>query len=164
MVEGGKMAHVVPQNYNNVFIGRFFHSIDSKGRLSIPSQFRSILHQKYKTDKIIVTSLDKSLSAYPISEWFAIQNELQKLPKFDPKVRRFKLLFISGATECSFDKQGRILIPPALREHAGLKKEVLIAGVIERFEIWDKKRWEEEMKAIAGDFESITEKVGGLGI
>jgi len=159
--ESGKMGNKGTQK---TFSGRYHHTIDAKGRLSIPSQFREVLREKYKEEKIKLTSLANSLVAYPMPEWAIIEEKVSKLPQMKPEVRRFQLLFISGAVECNLDKQGRILIPPALREHAGLKKEIVIAGMINRFEIWDKERWENEMKRLIENFEKYCEVLAELGI
>jgi len=149
---------------HTAFRGRYYYNIDTKGRLSIPSQFREVLRQKYKDERLMVTFLGNSLGAYPMTEWTVIEKKLSNLSQMSPEVRKFQLLFISGAVECICDEQGRILIPPALREDAGLKKEVVIAGMINRFEIWDKSRWETEMKTLTENFEQISKVLGELGI
>jgi MraZ protein len=156
------MGHNFPNN--ETFRGRYHYSIDSKGRLSIPSQFREILRLKYKEESAMLTSLGNSLVAYPLSEWLIIEEKVSKLPQIKPEVRKFQLLFISGAVKCSLDKQGRILIPSALREYATLKKEVVIAGMLNRFEIWDKRRWEEEMTVLSENFEEISKVLSDLGL
>jgi MraZ protein len=146
------------------FRGRYFHSIDEKGRLSIPVQFREVLAKVYKKEKMMLTSLGNSLVAYPLPEWLKIEEKVNNLPQIKPQVRAFQLLFISGAVECGFDRQGRILIPPALREYAGLKKETVIAGMLKKFEIWDREKWEDEMKRLTEKFEEISEVVSELGL
>ena len=161
-MKGGKMGQSFP--HRGAFRGRYLHSLDGKGRLSIPSPFREVLRQKYGEERVMLTSLGKSLVAYPLSEWLVIEEKVSKLPQIKPEVRKFQLLFISGAVECDFDKQGRILIPPALREHAGLQKEAVIAGMLNKFEIWDKGRWEEEMKTLTENFEEISAVLADLGI
>jgi len=162
--KGGEMNQKFPQKHNNVFRGRYIHSIDGKGRLSIPNHFREVLKRKYKEEGIMLTSLGVSLVAYPLAEWSVIEEKVSKLPQIKPEVRKFQLLFISGAVECTFDKQGRILVPPALREHAGLKKDVIIAGMLNKFEIWDKGRWEKEMKLLTENFEEISNVIADLGL
>ncbi len=140
------------------------HVLDKKGRLSIPSIFREILREKYKEERLMLTCFGKSLVAYPVPEWIIIEEKVSKLPQIRPEVRQFQLLFISGAVECEFDKQGRILIPPSLRKDAGLKKEVVIAGMLNKFEIWDKEKWDEEMKSLIENFEEISKVLSDLGI
>lgn len=144
------------------FRGHHPYSIDEKGRLSIPVQFREILAKVYKKEKLMLTGLGNCLVAYPLSEWLKIEKKVNNLPQFKPEVSRFLFGFISRAEECGFDRQGRILIPSGLR--SGLRKEVVIVGKLKRFEIWDKERYEEEMKKFTEDLEKISNVVGDLGL
>lgn len=146
------------------FRGRFEYTIDSKGRLNIPSRFREVLLEEYGDEILVLTNFDHCLFAYPLSEWEVIEEKLGELPVIDEAVTSFKRFFYSSAQECSIDKQGRILIPPALRKYAGLDKEVILAGMIRYFELWDSKRfWEvtemnlEKLKSIK---EVLLTKVG----
>ncbi len=158
------MGQTFPNHNSRVFRGRYLYTLDQKGRLSIPSNFREVLRRRYEEEKLMLTSLGKSLVAYPIPEWLIIEEKVSRLPQIKPEVRKFQLLFISSAVECEFDKQGRILVPSALREEAGLQKEVVIAGMLNRFEIWDKQRWDEEMKSLTENFEEIAKVLSDLGI
>lgn len=146
----------------SAFRGHHSHLIDEKGRLSIPVQFREVLANVYKEERLMLTSLGNCLVAYPLSEWLKIEEKVNNLPQMKPEVRDLQLYFISPAEECGFDRQGRILIPPTLR--AGLKKEVVIVGTLTRFQIWDKGRLKEERKRISEDFERISNVVGDLGL
>jgi MraZ protein len=126
-----------------MFRGRYEHTIDQKGRTSIPSRFRELLSTKYADDRLIVTSfLDPCLIAYPVAEWQAFEERVRALPRFDPKVVRLKRVFISGASECPIDRNGRILIPPVLRDFAGLKREIVWSGMVDYIEIWAKDAWD----------------------
>jgi MraZ protein len=126
-----------------MFRGRYEHTIDQKGRTSIPSRFRELLSTKYSDDRLIVTSfLDPCLIAYPVAEWQAFEEKVRALPRFDPKVVELKRVLISGATECPIDRNGRILIPPVLRDFAGLKREIVWAGMVDYIEIWAKDGWD----------------------
>ena len=121
-----------------MFIGEFHHSIDSKGRIIIPSKLRYDLGENF----IVTRGLDGCLFVYPNDEWNKIINKYKELP--DTKDRRhFMRIFLSGATVCEFDKQGRINIPAPLINFAGLEKDCIIVGVDERLEIWSKSRWDE---------------------
>ncbi len=148
-----------------MFKGRYEHSIDAKGRSSIPSRFREILTSRYSDERLIVTSfIDPCLIAFPVAEWQALEERIRELPRFDPKVRQVKRLLVSGATECPIDRHGRILIPPALRNFAGLKKEVVWAGMVDTIEIWSGKGWEkmfDESRERAGD---LADALGDLGL
>jgi MraZ protein len=126
-----------------MFRGRYEHTIDQKGRTSIPSRFRELLSTKYSDDRLIVTSfLDPCLIAYPVAEWQAFEEKVRALPRFDPKVVELKRVLISGATECPIDRNGRILSPPVLRDFAGLKREIVWAGMVDYIEIWAKDGWD----------------------
>ena len=126
-----------------MFRGRYEHTIDQKGRTSIPSRFRELLSSKYADDRLIVTSfVDPCLIAYPVAEWQAFEEKVRALPRFDPKVMQLKRVLISGATECPIDRNGRILIPPVLREFADLKREIVWAGMVDYIEIWAKDGWD----------------------
>lgn len=120
-----------------MLIGQYNHSIDTKGRIIIPSKVRDNLGDNF----IVTRGLDGCLFVYPKCEWENIINKYKELP--DTKNRRhFMRIFLSGATECEYDKQGRINIPKPLVEYAKLEKDCIIIGVDERLEIWSKERWE----------------------
>lgn len=144
----------------NVFIGEYQHSIDQKGRVIMPSKFRENLGIKF----IVTKGLDNCLFAYSQSEWTLLEEKLKTLPLTSKEARAFVRFFFSGATECEVDKQGRILIPSNLREHAGLDKDVVVIGVATRVEIWSKERWENYTSDESVDVDSIAEKMFQLGI
>jgi MraZ protein len=146
-----------------MFNGRYEHTIDAKGRVSIPSRFREVLGARYNDERLIVTSFnDPCLMAFPVTEWQALAERVRSLPRFDPKVMQFKRLFISGATECPIDKNGRILIPPVLREFAGLEREVIWAGMVEFIEIWSRPNWDRMFEASRGS--DLGGALGELGL
>ena len=119
---------------DSVFRGRYEHTIDTKGRLSIPSKFREVLVTNYD-EKLIITNFDNSLWAYPAAEWKVIEDKVAALPQFKPEVKSLQRFFISAASECPMDPNGRILIPPSLRRYAELAEDVVIVGMTTRFEI-----------------------------
>ena len=121
-----------------MFYGEYQHSVDTKGRVIIPSKFRDGLGENF----ILTKGLDNCLFAYSAKEWAELEAKLRALPFTDKDVRAFVRFFFAGATECGLDKQGRILIPNNLRQHAKLEKDVYIIGVSTRVEIWDKYEWE----------------------
>ncbi|TKJ35384.1 division/cell wall cluster transcriptional repressor MraZ [bacterium (candidate division B38) B3_B38] len=124
-----------------MFKGKYIYRIDSKGRVNIPPSFREVL-QSHFDDRLIVTNFDLCLVAFPAVEWDLLKERLQQLSILKEKVLNFMRFFYSGASECTLDKQGRILIPLHLREYAQFDKEVVIIGVSNRIEIWNKERWE----------------------
>ena len=133
MVESGEP----PGRMCSMLIGEYEHSIDTKGRLIMPAKLREA-----RGDKFVVTKgLDGCLFAFSIEEWSNFEEKLKSLPLSNRNSREFTRFFLSGATECEIDKQGRFLIPTNLRETASLQKEVVIIGVGTRIEIWNKEKW-----------------------
>jgi MraZ protein len=146
----------------NFFEGRSRHTLDEKGRLAIPARFREILKQR-DDSSLVVTNLNTCLVAFARDDWQKIKEKAINLPLFDPAANIYFRYFISGAVECPL-KQGRILIPPDLRELAGLMKEVVLVGTLTRFEIWDKIRWDEEFERSKKAFSGISQSLTDLGI
>ncbi|HWP35498.1 MAG TPA: division/cell wall cluster transcriptional repressor MraZ [Thermodesulfobacteriota bacterium] len=146
-----------------MFRSRYAHTIDSKGRLSIPARFREILAERYD-DRLVLTNFDRCLVAYPYAEWQAIEEKLASLSIVSPEVTAFTRFFISGATECEIDKLGRILIPQVLREYAKLEKDVIIAGQLKKFEIWARPLWEEELAQSRQRFGELRGALADLGL
>jgi MraZ protein len=143
-----------------MFRGQFEHAIDDKGRLSIPAKFREVL-QEEKT--LVLTSAESYLTAYPLTEWRALEERLRANPKFKREQRDFLRFVYSSAEDVGLDSQGRILIPQGLRQRAGIAREVVIIGVMDTIEIWDKARWEAKV-ASAPSPEELSAKLGELGI
>jgi MraZ protein len=124
-----------------MFRGRYTHAIDTKGRVSIPSRFREVLNGREQQAFVVTNDLDPCLVAFPVETWLDEEKRVQTLPNFVPETLQFKRFYISGAQECPLDRQGRILIPPSLREHAQLQREALFVGLLEKFEIWSPELW-----------------------
>lgn len=146
-----------------MFRGRYEHSIDPKGRLSIPSKFREILTSNYD-ERLILTNFDNCLWAYPVREWKQVEDKVASLPQFKPEVKSLQRFFISAASECPLDPNGRIIIPTTLRKYAGLENDVVIVGMTLRFEIWARDRWQKVFEQAERDLDSIGEKLADLGI
>lgn|SRR3990170_7864250 len=146
-----------------MFRGRYEHSIDGKGRLSIPSRFREALARR-RQKVLILTHFDSCVAAYPLDEWRQLEERIRKQSTLQKDIRAFLRLFYSGATETAVDGQGRILIPPPLREKAGLAREVMIVGVLNKIEIWSKARWEEFLAGSPVTFEDVAARLAELGI
>jgi MraZ protein len=146
-----------------MFRGRVETTIDSKGRVVFPVKFREVLMNRYD-DRLIITNFDKCLIVVPYQEWIGIEERMNSLPMLKKEVNALIRYFISGAEECSIDKQGRILIPQQLREYAKLEKKIVLAGVLNRVEIWDKERWVEVIKKSEEDFDNISEVISQLGL
>jgi MraZ protein len=124
-----------------VFKGTYRHRIDAKGRLPVPAAFRRALAGE-GVASLVVTLLDQCLAAYPPAEWSRLEEQLRALPAFSRPVKTLTRLLASRAADCDFDVQGRILLPPLLREGAGLAQEVVVVGVLNRFEVWAPPAWD----------------------
>lgn len=142
-----------------MLMGQFQHSLDSKGRLIIPARFRKTLGTSF----VLTKGLDSCLFVYPKEEWKILQEKLKTLPFTQKEVRAFIRFFFAGAVETKMDKQGRILIPQQLRDHAFIKKDVIIIGILDRVEIWSKEKWAVYSNKAASCYEDIAEKLD-LGI
>ncbi len=136
-----------------MFIGEYHHNIDDKGRLIVPSKFRSELGEQF----IITRGLDKCIFIYSMTEWNNIINKLKSLPFTKKDARNFMRFFLSGATVCEFDKQGRISITSPLVHYANLNHECVIIGVNERLEIWAKESFDEFLTTNEEEFSEISE-------
>jgi len=146
-----------------MFRGRFEHTIDSKGRVSVPAKFREILAEK-SDDRVMVTNLNGCLVAYPYEEWKRMEERMSSQSTGKKDARAFRRFYISAAVELTIDKLGRILIPPTLRSYAQLEKDVIFAGMIETFEIWNKERFTEEIRKVEDDSEGMAETFAALGL
>lgn len=141
-----------------MLIGEYGHSLDAKGRLIMPAKLRQDMGEKF----IVTKGLDGCLFAFSQDEWFNFEAKLKTLPLSNKDVRNFVRFFLSGATECETDKQGRFLIPSNLRTAANLEKDAIIIGVGTRLEIWNKETWEKCDENISAD--EIAENMSLLGI
>ncbi len=141
-----------------MLIGEYEHSLDTKGRLIMPAKLRQDMGDKF----IVTKGLDGCLFAFSQNEWLNFEAKLKSLPLSDRNARNFVRFFLSGATECEIDKQGRFLIPNNLRLAANLEKETVIIGVGTRLEIWDKATWDKCDENISAD--EIAENMTMLGI
>ena len=143
-----------------MFIGEYGHSVDTKGRVSIPAKFREELGERF----ILTKGLDNCLFIYSMDEWSILENKLKQLPLTNRDARAFVRFFFSGATECELDSQGRIRIPTNLREHAMLEKDAVIIGVGTRIEIWSNLEWQEYNSDENLSYDEIASKMAELGI
>ena len=142
-----------------MFMGEYNHTIDAKGRLIIPSKFRELLGEEF----VLTKGLDGCLSIYPMDEWKAFEEKLRALPLTNKNARTFTRFFVAGATNCELDKQGRILLPATLREFAGLEKDVVLTGMLNRIEIWSKEKWNENNSLDDVEMDEIAEQMTDLG-
>ena len=141
-----------------MFMGEYNHSVDAKGRMIVPSKFREQLGNEF----VVTKGLDGCLFAYSHEEWQRIEDSLREKPLTSKDARKFMRFFFAGAANCELDKQGRILVPQTLREFAGLEKEVVLTGNLDRIEIWSKEKWSENCNY--DDMDNIAESMQDMGI
>ncbi|MFD3258495.1 division/cell wall cluster transcriptional repressor MraZ [Paenibacillus lentus] len=138
-----------------MFMGEFQHSIDDKGRIIIPAKFRDLLGASF----VVTRGLDQCLFVYPMEEWAVLEQKLKALPLMKSDARAFTRFFFSGATECEWDKQGRVNLPGNLRQYAKLEKDCVVLGVSNRVEIWSRDTWEQYFQQSEDTFNDIAEKL-----
>jgi len=133
-----------------VFRGVFEHQVDGKGRTSLPARLREVLVGHYDERLILTTALDGCLHAYPVREWEQLEQALAKRSAMEPGVKTLMRLYVAPAQEVALDKLGRVLVPPSLRAHAGLERDVVWAGMVKVLELWSRTGWakaQEEARA-----------------
>ena len=147
------------------FSGKYYYTIDPKGRIIIPAPFRDIISSNYST-KLYITNapFDKCLHIYPMEEWNRLQENVRTTPRSDEAVRYFLRRVVASAVEIEMDKQSRILIPAALREDANLNANIVLAGQIEKIELWDRNEWDNLMDPGKIDRKTYEEKLASYGI
>ena len=143
-----------------MFIGEYEHSIDTKGRITMPAKLKLEIGEKF----VITKGLDGCLFVYSQEEWTNFEEKLKTLPLTNKNARDFVRFFLSGAIECELDKQGRFLITSNLRDYATLEKEVVIIGVGTRLEIWNKEKWKKYNSDENISADEIAENMTILGI
>lgn len=143
----------------HMFMGEYHHSIDDKGRIIVPSKVRSELGEKF----IVTRGLDNCIFIYPENEWNTIIKKYKELPNVK-EARNFMRFFLSGASECELDKQGRVKLPTPLIKHANLSKDCIIIGVNDRLEIWDKENFEKFIEENESSFSDMADNLFGGGL
>lgn len=153
-------SRAYPSDYTYVFIGEYQHSIDSKGRMAVPAKFRA----KLAKGAVVTRGLDRSLFLYPGDEWQRLAERLAQLPISQANTRAFARLMLAGAMDVEIDSQGRVLVPEYLRNYASLKKQVILAGLYNRIEVWDHAAWQKYKLATERRSTDIAEQLGALGV
>jgi MraZ protein len=145
-----------------MFRGSYEHTIDTKGRVSFPARFREVFPRD--DERLVVTNYFPShLWAFTYEDWVRLEKKLAAFPLTDSTTRAFKHFFVAGAHDVVIDKLGRILIPPRLREYAGLNKEVMFIGSVTHIELWNKEHWKPNFEASESNFENVAKKLADLG-
>ncbi|MBA2518685.1 MAG: division/cell wall cluster transcriptional repressor MraZ [Chloroflexia bacterium] len=141
-----------------MFLGRYTHALDAKGRLAIPARFREAV-----ADGLVLTrGIDRCLSLYPLAAWRPLAEKVSALPITDPDARNFRRMVFAEAADLALDAQGRILIPPELRRYAGLERETLVVGVDTAIEIWSPDRWQAVEALMETDGAAIAQRLATL--
>ncbi len=141
-----------------MFLGRFSHNLDAKGRLAIPAKFRGAL-----ADGLVVTrGIDRCLSVYPLTAWETLAARVSALSISDPDARQFKRMVFAEAMDEELDAQGRIVVPPELRRYAGIEREAIVVGMNTYVEIWDPVRWAALSATVEDEGSSIAQRLADL--
>lgn len=143
-----------------MFIGEYNHTLDPKNRVIMPSKFREQLGDSF----VMTKGLDNCLFIYSSQDWSIVEDKLKSLPMTNKDARAFVRFFFAGASECDLDKQGRMVIPNYLKDHANIDKELVIIGVSTRIEIWSKEEWNKFNSDANISYEDVAEKMSQLGI
>ena len=143
-----------------MFIGEYNHSVDSKKRMALPKKFRKALGKTV----VITRGLDQCLFVYPMKTWEELAERLGSMPIGESHTRSFVRLMLAGATDTTIDAQGRVLVPEYLKDYAGLTKDVVVAGLYNRLEVWDEKKWARYKKNAEKNTDALAEELGKLGV
>jgi MraZ protein len=139
-----------------MFFGEYEHTIDDKNRLTLPAKYREAL----AAGVVLTRGLDECLDVYPRGDWDAlVEQRLAPLDPFSKEARELKRFFFSAAADAELDKQGRVLVPPALTRHARLGREVVVAGVHDHLEIWDRAAWSDHVTKVEGSADDVAERL-----
>jgi MraZ protein len=141
------------------FKGSYEYSVDSKGRINIPSRLRKYVSPEANDTFIVTRGYEQCLFVYPLDEWNKLEQSIRDLSTTNPKHRFFMRTLLERATECQLDGQSRIIIPKELLQFAGIENEVLILGVLERMEVWNPRIYKEYQKSQAESYENVAQNV-----
>src|SRR5215217_868421 len=146
------------------FLGEFESTLDSKGRFLLPAGLKKQLPEGENTRFVINRGFEKCLTLYPRQSWDPLYSKISTLNDFDPKVREFRRYFLNGATEVEMDGAGRLLLPPNLKEYAGLEKDIVLASAMDKIEIWSAGNYKKFFESYSpDDFSSIAQQVMAKG-
>lgn len=152
-----------------MFRGQYDHTMDAKGRISVPARYREVLSEMapdgQQADRIILTrTFQQCLVVYPYEKWLSFEEKIRQLPQFNPHVQQLKRVYIAGAIECSIDGHGRLLVPQAMRDFARLDRECIWVGQLDTFELWSKEAWTAAVDEAMQDPKALAEAMSDLGL
>ena len=143
-----------------MFIGTYEHTIDEKSRLTLPARFRDALGDGV----VLARGLDGNVAIYPRETWkVTVETRISALDPLSREARELRRFFFSGAAEADLDRQGRVLVPAVLTRHAGLDREVVVAGNYDHLELWNPSAWEQHLHAVEGSAEHAAERLAAHG-
>jgi MraZ protein len=147
------------------FLGKYYYTLDPKGRIIIPAPLREIIQSKYNNSKLYITNaaFDKCLHIYPLEEWNRMEEKIRSMPTMEDAVQYLLKRVVASALECGLDKQGRILIPYEHRQDAGIRGDAVIVGQLNKIEIWDKVEWDAVTDPKKVDAETFKKALTGYG-
>jgi MraZ protein len=143
-----------------MFMGQYDHTVDDKGRVALPSRFRDRLAEGL----VVTRGLERCLLVYTAADWSVLAERIATLPLTQSDARAFTRFLFSGAMDAQLDRQGRVVIPSYLREYAGIREDVVIAGANTRLEIWDREAWTQTVSKVEDEGVLIAEHLASLGI
>lgn len=147
------------------FSGKYYYTLDPKGRVIVPAPFREIISSNYNPKLYVVNDIfDNCLHIYPQEEWSKLEEKVRTLPKMDEDVKLFVRKVIGSAQEVEIDKQGRILVSAAQREDAGLQSDIVIVGQLDKIDLWDRKEWDAVNDLSKIDKKATAEKLAAYGL
>lgn len=147
------------------FTGRYYYSVDTKGRVMVPAAFRELIATAPSPKlHITVAATDKCIQIYPHEGWTELISKVRTQPQHNPVIKRFMRIVIGSAVEDTFDRQGRVLLPASLRQDLGISGDVVIVGQLGRIEVWDRAEWQRSTAYDESDNDSFAEALSGLGI
>ncbi|HRE38077.1 MAG TPA: division/cell wall cluster transcriptional repressor MraZ [Chitinophagaceae bacterium] len=142
------------------FLGEFEATLDAKGRFLLPAGFKKQLPEEETPRFVINRGFEKCLALYPVKNWEPLFADISKLNDFDPKVREFRRYFLNGATFVEPDTAGRLLVPPNLKDHAGLQKDIVLVAAVNKIEIWDSNTYKKLFDSYSPDaFSNLAKEV-----
>lgn len=149
----------------SAFTGKYYYTVDPKGRIIIPSPLRKILSDHYNAKLFVTNALfDRCLLIYPQEEWSKLEEKVRSLPKMDRDIKLFNRRVIASAMECEIDRQGRILIPASFREDADINGDIVIVGQVEKIELWNRKEWVSAVDLSGVNQDAVENKLAGYGL
>ena len=141
-----------------MFLGRYAHTIDAKGRIAVPARFR----EELAGGVVLTRGIDRCLALYPMAAWQPLAEKVSALPISDPDARIFRRMVFAEAIDLELDGQGRILLPPDLRRYAEIERDAFVVGVNSSIEIWSPARWESVTAVMDADGAAIAQRLASL--